>query len=60
LRPSLRGNLCRKIGELLRLQAKELISSLAGLAARPSAPWLELTTADISLRWVSRLPTTVA
>ena len=31
LRPSLRGNCCRKVGELLRLQTKELIAGLAGL-----------------------------
>ena len=31
LRPSLRGNCCRKVGELLRLQTKELIAGLTGL-----------------------------
>ena len=39
LRPPLRGNCCRKVGELLRLQTKELISGLTGLqrAGRPLA-----------------------
>jgi hypothetical protein len=31
LRPSLRSNCCRKVGELLRLQTKELIAGLTGL-----------------------------
>jgi hypothetical protein len=31
VRPSLRGNRCGQIGELLRLQAKELIAGLTGL-----------------------------
>jgi hypothetical protein len=31
LRPSLRGNCSRKVGELLRLQTKKLIPGLTGL-----------------------------
>jgi hypothetical protein len=37
LRPSLRGNGSRKVGELLRLQTKELIASLTGLQRARSA-----------------------
>ena len=37
LRPSLRGNCCREVDELLRLQTKELIPGLTGLQRARSA-----------------------
>ena len=60
LRASLRGDDGGQIGELLRLQARGAGCRPASPASAPVADWLDVTSADICVRLVSRLPTTPA
>ena len=56
---ALRGDDRSQVGELLGLQCEELVAGLRRLQ-RAAADWLDVTSADISVRLVSRLPTTPA